>query len=163
MSDASDGAEVLSLVLTVPTIWLALVVLRIWGADALGVVRGHKTAAQWMLLGVAVSFVGQVFDNAYWFMAWLGSYLGAEWSDWWFAHGVISNIPSRQGAGILAGYCHVRSAYEYLAEKDEGDRELLRRHTGRGLAGFLDLKMMVFLSLWVGVVLIVVKMRISQW
>ena len=73
----------------------------------------QRDASQWFILGVAIGFAGSVFDNLYWGIAWLSNYLA--WESWpqWFACGVYSNVVFRQTAGLVAAYCHIRSAIEY--------------------------------------------------
>ncbi len=107
----------LSLAGTIPTIWLAAVVLRIWGKDAAAAIRKQKTAVSWMLIGVVISFLGSHGDNIYWGIAWVHSYLESPEKEWWFKHGVFSNLIFRQGAGTIAAYCHVRSATEFMRNK----------------------------------------------
>ena len=63
-----------------------------------------------LILGIVIGFAGSFFDNLYWGFAWGAEALGHSTRDWWFSHGVWSNLPFRQGAGILAGACHVVAA-----------------------------------------------------
>lgn len=116
---AQDTAEVLSLALTVPTILLALVVVFVWAKEtikAFGIPAKERTSAQWLIIGVAVSFIGMVLDNSYWGAAWTASF--EEWgcTGSLFESGVFANIPFRQGTGIFAAYCHLRSYGKFVGK-----------------------------------------------
>ena len=103
-------AKEVSLAATVPTIWLCVVVLRLWGLEALKeAFNKYRAPATWMLMGVALSFLGKLGDNSWWGIAWLHSYFAHPGQTWWFENGVFSNVIFRQALGVAAGYCHVRS------------------------------------------------------
>ncbi len=116
-------AEQASLLLTVPTIvfcvWVVWELYRLaWQAIA----AENRNAIQWFIIGVTISFLGDAFDNLYWGVAWAAHYLDVPISEALFANGVFSNIPFRQTAGILAGYCHIRGIFCHgngLALRDE--------------------------------------------
>jgi hypothetical protein len=112
------AAELISLVLTVPCVVMAVGVLVLWGKDAYGASRKvNRTAAEWFILGVAVSFVGTALDNIYWTIPWTFHYFDSPKSDFWIKWGPVFNIFFRQLCGILAGYCHIKSAIGHGAAK----------------------------------------------
>lgn len=92
-------------------------------------------ASCWFILGVAVGFLGGLFDNFYWLIPWSCDFTRSEWREFWFSNGVYSNIPFRQLCGILAGYCHVRSAMIKRHGMDASSRTLNRVFCCSTLAG----------------------------
>lgn len=101
----------LSLALTPPTIVAAIAVVVIWYRSAKKALEAkERTEMHWLIMGVFVGFVGSVFDNAYWGIAWAADYLNHPSKDWWFQNGVFSNLPFRQIATLVAAYCHLRAA-----------------------------------------------------
>lgn len=107
--------EFLTLALCLPTIVTAVTVLSHWFPDAKEAYTTpsvFRSASQWLLLGIFVSFLGSAFDNLYWTVAWSADYIGAkDLRDFLFEHGSIPNLPFRQNAGIYAAYCHMKSYY----------------------------------------------------
>ena len=69
------------------------------------------TEAQWLILGVSISFVGAFMDNLYWAIPWSLHFIGNENADSFFMLGVHFNIFFRQSTGILAALCHLKSFY----------------------------------------------------
>lgn len=105
-------SEAISLGLTVPTIILSLAVVRAWGPRVWFAIRqGQMTEAQWLILGVSISFVGAFMDNLYWAIPWSLHFIGNEHADFFFMLGVHFNIFFRQSTGILAALCHLKSFY----------------------------------------------------
>jgi len=112
----TDIAEFVSLVLTFPTIFLAIAVVYAFGGEALhatkSLLQGRIPAANSLLiLGITVSFLGGILDNTYWWIAWASQLFDLPSKEYWFANGVYSNVPFRQGAGILAAVLHIYAAY----------------------------------------------------
>ena len=110
----NDYAEMVSLALTLPTILIGIGVLVHWGPSAWrswNVKAIHRDASQWLILGVAIGFLGGILDNIYWGIAWSSAYAQHPSRDFWFANGVWPNIPFRQISGAYAAYCHLRSFY----------------------------------------------------
>jgi len=110
-----DVAEFISLLLTFPTIFMGCWVLAAFGQES---IRTLKTLYMWsipspqslLILGITVSFLGSVADNVYWWFAWFADFLSLPVRDILFANGVYSNIPFRQGAGIVAAGLHLVAA-----------------------------------------------------
>lgn len=105
-------SEAISLGLTIPTIILSLAVVRAWGPRVWFAMRhGQMTEAQWLILGVSISFVGAFMDNLYWAIPWTLHFISSEHADFFFMLGVHFNIFFRQSTGILAALCHLKSFY----------------------------------------------------
>lgn len=105
-------SEAISLGLTIPTIILSLAVVRAWGPRVWFAIRhGQMTEAQWLILGVSISFIGAFMDNLYWAIPWTLHYISSEYANYWFLLGVHFNVFFRQSVGILAALCHLKSFY----------------------------------------------------
>ena len=118
-------AEIISLSLTVPTVLLSAVVIVIWGKSSLSALKSKKrTGADWLIMGVIVSFIGSSLDNVYWGLAWGADFLGMASRDALFHHGVYANIPFRQIAGVIAAFCHIRGALSWSVSKGLRDRPI---------------------------------------
>lgn len=106
--------SVLSGGLTVFTILMGVAVIHQWYKPAVNAAKDPAplTPEQWFILGVFIAFVGQVFDNSYWLVAWTFDYFNesAAITQWLFENGLIVNIPFRQIVGIVAAYCHIKAA-----------------------------------------------------
>ena len=105
--------EYVSLVLTVPTVTLALLVLKHYGPRAkvaLRKVRDPKeklNEIDYLVLGIFFGFCGSMLDNVYWGVSWTAAFLGLPFKDTLFAFGTIPNIPFRQLAGTVAAILHL--------------------------------------------------------
>ena len=105
-------SEAISLGLTVPTIILSLAVVRAWGPRVWFAIRqGQMSEAQWLILGVSISFVGAFLDNLYWSIPWTLHYINSTHAEYFFLLGVHFNMFFRQSTGILAALCHLKSFY----------------------------------------------------
>jgi hypothetical protein len=105
-------SEAISLGLTVPTIILSLAVVRAWGPRVwFAIQQGKMSEAQWLILGVSISFVGAFLDNLYWSIPWTLHYISSVHAEFWFLLGVHFNVFFRQSVGVLAALCHLRSFY----------------------------------------------------
>jgi len=107
-----DLVEFFSLTLTVPTLLVGAWVLWIYGPAAIQSLNAwtHGSRPEYhalLIVGIAVGFLGSVLDNAYWGAAWSAEFFDHQSRDDLFKYGVWSNVPFRQGAGILAGSLHV--------------------------------------------------------
>lgn len=114
-------SELVSLFLTVPTVILAVVVVAFWGSDAWAAARKKtvRDATDWLLMGVAIGFIGNALDNMYWTVPWAYHFSGSPKAMGWIEWGPAVNVFVRQLCGIMAGYCHVRSALQYGLQKRE--------------------------------------------
>ena len=111
------AAEFISLLLSFPTIILAIAVVYLWGPKAIHSLRvSDKKTADYFIMGVAIGFLGQTLDNAYWLIPWSLSFINSDTTDVFMYNGVGFNIFSRQMCGITSAYCHIKS---YLLYRDE--------------------------------------------
>lgn len=109
-------AEIFSLWLTTPFVYLALYVMRDWMPHFKDWLSKHRTSLSWFGAGVFISFFGQAGDNTYWFGAWASHFLELTFSRILFENGVFANIPFRQIAGWLSAYLHIRGLYAMIEE-----------------------------------------------
>jgi hypothetical protein len=110
--DIHHIAEMLSLIMTIPTVLLAAAVVYLWLPAARAALEADsRDAHQWFILGVVGGFIGSAVDNLYWFMPWTASFMGetAIFSNL-TESGVYFNVFFRQGLGIFAAYCHIKAA-----------------------------------------------------
>ena len=105
-------AEMISLIMTIPTVLLAISVVYLWLPAARAALKADsRDAHQWFILGVVGGFLGSAIDNLYWFMPWTASFMGesaifSQLTDF----GVYFNVFFRQGLGIFAAFCHIKAA-----------------------------------------------------
>ena len=110
-----DFINFLSLSLTPMTIAAASAVIYAFGNRAMSAFRKIPTSSQhtqiseqeWFVLGIVIGFVGGWIDNFYWGIAWSADYFNWTIRDSLFHNGVYSNLPFRQGLGIIAALCHI--------------------------------------------------------
>ena len=109
-----NAAEVASLAVTVPAIVLGIGVVVHWAPAAYRNICSRKemNAHDWFILGVTIGFIGGVADNLWWGVAWSCDYIHSDYRDWWFRHGVYSNIIFRQLCGTYAAWCHMVAFYQ---------------------------------------------------
>jgi len=120
----SKIAELLSSGLTITTIVLSVLVVTLWYKSTQVVVakakRGKALKTEdWFIIGVFIGFAGETLDNLYWLLPWSAAYLNLAVTDTLMQTGVYFNIPLRQGLGIVAAYCHIRSAMQYHNKDDQ--------------------------------------------
>ena len=105
-------AEMISLIMTIPTVLLAAAVVYLWLPAARSALKeDSRDAHQWFILGVVGGFIGSAIDNSYWFMPWTASFMGetaifGQLTEF----GVYFNVFFRQGLGIFAAFCHIKAA-----------------------------------------------------
>lgn len=108
-----ETAVLLSLAMTVPTLFGCVGVLWLWRAASWSAwFLRHKTETHYFILGVAIGFVGALFDNIYWGLAWAADYFNHPTRDLLFDNGALPNIFFRQLATALAAGFHIRAAVE---------------------------------------------------
>ena len=106
-----DSVIFISLILTPTTIFLSFFVLVLWYSSAKkSIFSKRRRSVDWLILGVGISFVGSLFDNFYWGLAWFFDYVNNTAADDFFRYGVYVNTPFRQGCTVLAAVCHIKSA-----------------------------------------------------
>lgn len=104
-------AEIISLVLTFVTLQMCLEVAFIWWGEAKQFIQGHREPWLWAGFGILIHFLSAFGDNLYWGIAWSFHFMDSDLADWWFRHGVFSNIPFRQAGTTIAAFCYVRAGY----------------------------------------------------
>jgi len=70
-----------------------------------------KTAVQWMIIGITINFIGAIFDNLWWLIAWSFHYVDpvSPAKVFFFDNGSYSNVIARQICGIIGAMCHIFS------------------------------------------------------
>ena len=68
----------------------------------------EDSASDWLILGILIGFIGKLIDNIFWNCAWSAYYF--KHSTEWFEYGQLFNIPFRQIALIVSGFCHTKAA-----------------------------------------------------
>ena len=115
-------AELISLGLAVPAMLLSAMVLLKWRIPTLQAYRtiaSARTADQWIILGVFISFLGGLLDSMYWQLAWTAQYGDLCIKEFLMLNGALPNIFSRNLCDILAAWCHLM-AYVRVFEGDRG-------------------------------------------
>lgn len=130
-----NAAILLSEFLTVALLGMCVAVIILWMPGNLQreeSVKSHPSV-RWLVAGIVTSFAASIIDNAWWGIAWGARYLGDPSWQWWFDNGVYSNIVSRQGLKLLAGWCHVKAAIEGGIVSERVVRDFLIFITAAGL------------------------------
>lgn len=72
----------------------------------------NRNYVEWMIIGIVINFLGTIFDNAWWFLAWSYQYIdpSSTQKEFFFHYGVYSNTIFRQMFGIVGAMCHVYAA-----------------------------------------------------
>ena len=148
-------AEFISLLLSFPTIILAIAVVYLWGPEAVRSLKSkEKKSPDFFIIGVAIGFLGQMLDNFYWTIPWSLSFIDSSETDSFMSSGVLFNIFSRQACGIIAAYCHIKS---YLLYRDE-QRNKRAKEAGLNCNSNLEnsLKYLNYFSFILGFVYVIV-------
>jgi len=107
--------------LTPVTLYLAWSVSRKFGNAAYE--NGYpKTAAQWLVLGIAVGFIGKLADNLYWTATWTQYDFGFGNAESWIAAGPVVDIFFRQLPLIVSGLCHLAALRAFTGERHVSDK-----------------------------------------
>lgn len=107
-----NSAIYISILLTFPTVVASAFVIYLWFPMV------PKEAKHWLILGIALGFLGTIVDNTWWGIAWYMRRVNDPHWTWWFDHGVYSNIFFRQGCKLAAAYCHIKAA---MIERKQAD------------------------------------------
>lgn len=110
-----EFAEIISIFLTFPSIFLILLVLIVWSKGALISIRNKtKTAPEWLILGICFSFLGAFISTSYWgFLISVDYFYQNEpFTKEMLSYSIYVDMFSRQILGIIAAYCHLRSFFE---------------------------------------------------
>ena len=97
--------------MSIPAIILAIVVIYTWLPSAkISFKKQYPESHDWFIVGVVIGFLGSIIDNVYWTIPWSALFLDSDIYYKMIHYGVYINIFFRQGCGILAAYCHLKSA-----------------------------------------------------
>ncbi len=142
----STIGHITSLALSVPAIWIGLLVSSIAFVTLQQTWRfkGELTREQTFVLGVMISFIGGSLDSAYWLIPWSLDFVGSEYAEAWFFAGYIPNIFFRNLCDIISGICHLVALVLAFGPK-------LKRFVfwSTVASGFAGLAYVALLILWV--------------
>ena len=65
------------------------------------------TMPAWLILGIVISFVGELADNLFWNGAWAAYHAKGVDHERWMRYGPVSNSIFRQLFCVVAAACHV--------------------------------------------------------
>lgn len=105
-----EQTQLQSLAWTLPLVSLCCVVVWEIRKQSVHAVR-HKVHSQmdWVILGIAISFIGKIVESLWWFIPWTMDYINhPSWGELNSA-GVFVNIIFRQAFFTVAAYCHLRA------------------------------------------------------
>lgn len=108
-------ADILTVALSLPAIIMCLAVIRHWLPQARRALRERRDAADWLILGVTVSFAGVTVNMAWWAAYWLTRVKNLYVQDFLLEWGSIVNLFTRQGAVLAASYLHLKAYQEFRA------------------------------------------------
>lgn len=106
--------NIMTVSLSATAIILCLLVLKHWMPEARRAVRERRDAADWLVLGVTMSFTGVLLN-----MAWWGTYRALElyrFTDaqaWMYEQGPWVNLVTRQTAVIAAAYFQLKAYHMF--------------------------------------------------
>lgn len=107
-----NPAEILSLTLTVPTLAVCVIVVWTFAPKAWEAIRrpGPFAPADWLLVGIVLSFAAAFADNLFWGAFWLAHAWNDPLAERLFKFGPHSNVMFRQSGKLAAGACHITAA-----------------------------------------------------
>ena len=112
------AAEFLSLLLSWPAIALSVLVVVWWGSQSLtSLGKRNPSSSELFAMGVAVGFLGEILDSAYWTIPWSMAFVESPHTGAWMSKGVYFNIVFRQLFTIAAATLHVQSYIQFVEEK----------------------------------------------
>jgi hypothetical protein len=114
-------AEITAVATALPALVLSGLVLYHWFPEAFKALRRGRDAADWLVLGVAVSFLGMLLSTLYWAAYWLARFLGSPAQSVLLEHGNLFNLFTRQGAIIVAAWCHLKAYHMFNREGGGAD------------------------------------------
>lgn len=106
-------AEIAAVATAIPALVLSGLVLYHWFPEAFKAVRRGRDAADWLVLGVTVAFFGMLLSTLYWSAYWGSHVLGLPYQSWLLDHGKVFNLFTRQGAIIVAAWCHLKAYHMF--------------------------------------------------
>lgn len=110
-------ADILTVALSLPAVLMCLMVIRHWLPQARRALRDRRDAADWLILGVTISFAGVAANMAWWAAFWLSRVTGHASQQLFLDAGSSVNLFSRQGAVLAAAYCHLKAYQTFRASQ----------------------------------------------
>lgn len=103
-------AKLQSLALTLPMVVLsALVLWEIKHYAAEATFTKKRSQMDWVILGIALSFIGKIVESLWWFIPWSADVLDhSKWAEL-NQMGVFFNLIFRQMFFSAGAYCHLRA------------------------------------------------------
>lgn len=135
--------DILTVTLSVPAIMMCVMVLAHWLPESLRAARERRDAADWLVLGVMTSFAGILANISWWAVYWLMRILDDPGQQWWLDNGSFANLFTRQGAVIVAAFCHLKAYQTFRAQPGRLAPEGLLL-VGIGLSGLLFILLTAF-------------------
>lgn len=102
-------AETMAVATSIPALFLCGLVLIHWFPEARRAFWERRDAADWLVLGVAVSFTGMLLSTLYWSAFWTLTRLDQPGAVWFSENGALFNLFTRQTAVIVAAWCHLKA------------------------------------------------------
>lgn len=110
-------AETLAVATSIPALFLCGLVLIHWFPEARRAFWERRDAADWLVLGVSVSFTGMLLATLYWSLFWTLTRLDQPSAAWFSDHGALFNLFTRQTAVIAAAWCHLKAYHAHARAK----------------------------------------------
>lgn len=110
----------ITLGLSFPAAVLCLLVIRHWLPEAIRVLKGPLEAADWLVLGVTLGFIGIFLNLLYWMIWWLVALHYGDFSPWHYPAGrwgTAVNLGTLLLIHIASAWCHLHAYYLFSQEK----------------------------------------------
>ncbi len=132
----SNTIDILTVSLSIPAIVLCAMVLRHWFPESIRAIRERRDAADWLVLGVMTSFSSIVGNTSWWAIYWGMRIVDHPSQEWWLSNGSFANLFTRQGAVLVAAFCHLK-AYQTFTARGGSVRPETHLLWSLGLGGLL--------------------------
>lgn len=110
-----QAVDILTVALSLPAVLMSLMVIRHWLPQARRAFQERRDAADWLILGVTVSFSGVAVNMSWWAAYWFSRVWDHGSQAFLLDTGSIVNLFSRQGAVLVASYCHLKAYQTFRA------------------------------------------------
>ncbi len=112
-------AETLAAATSIPALFLCGLVLIHWFPEARRAFWERRDAADWLVLGVSVSFTGMLLSTLYWAAFWTLTRVGQPSAAWFSDNGALFNLFTRQTAVIAAAWCHLKAYHAHAQARSK--------------------------------------------
>lgn len=116
MTTFESAIDILNIAMTIPVVFLALVMLNHWAPKALDLLRtgGPKTGEDWLVLGVTTGFSGYVINALFWGFHFFVDYMQwPYWIDLTYYLGPKVNVFTRHIPYGLSAAFHIIAYWTY--------------------------------------------------